>query len=145
MAKRACLSVDEVVRVLDDTTEECDSEDADCDFDADEPIMEGSDEEFGEFDEELRDQIEVDEMEDENVAQECVVHINSSRDCETSEGTQGEEYTAGVDENRHRILPTEWSEELVPVHIPPFTSTIGPTVQLPESALDLFAMYFTEA
>ena len=46
MAKRACLSIEQVIATIDDTN---DSEDDDCEFDADEPVMEGSDEEFGEF------------------------------------------------------------------------------------------------
>ena len=48
MAKRARLNVDEVVAALDDTRDYFYN---DCDFDKDEPVMDGSDDEYGEFDE----------------------------------------------------------------------------------------------
>ena len=147
MAKRTCLSVDQVVAALDNTIDEYDGydEDVEYEFDADEPMMEGSDEEFGEFDDELRDQIEVDEMEDENVVEECVVHMNDGGLMDDSED-MGEEERArdmgGVDE-RARALPIEWSEDLTPVHIPPFQSPFGPTLQIPDTPVSIFEMFFT--
>ena len=150
MARRPCLSVDQVVAALDDTIEECDGygEAAEYEFDADEPMMEGSDEEFGEFDDELRDQIEVDEMEDETVVDECVVHVNIDEDggnlglVEGSEDMVEEEGEVEQEE-RSRALPTEWSEELTPVYIPPFSSPFGPTLPIPDAALAIFDLYFT--
>ena len=55
MAKRARLNVDEVVAAIDDTR---DYYDDDCEFDKDEPVMDGSDDEYGEFDEVAGEQIE---------------------------------------------------------------------------------------
>ena len=57
------------------TSDDSDSDDHGIEFalDDNEPIMEESDDEFGEFDNELRDQLEVDEMEDEKVVEECIV------------------------------------------------------------------------
>ena len=71
MAKHAYISVNEVVDAFDNTLEEYDSDGQDPEFvvDIDALIMEGS---FDEFDDKLTDQIEVDEMEDENVVEECV-------------------------------------------------------------------------
>ena len=105
MAKHAHLSVNQVIDALDTTTtEDCDSydenEDPEYEFDTDEPIMDGSDDEFGELDDELRDQIEV-EMDDENVVEEYAVHesgrdggyLGSMEDIEEMEESTEEEGT----------------------------------------------------
>ena len=125
MAKRACLSVDEVVVAIDEESEDG----ADYEFD-DEPIMEGSDEEIGEFDDELRDQIEVDEME--SVREECVVRFSDD------ENHLGEE-----EEQQPVPLPSEWSNELTRVHIPPFSSPVGPKIDVPDTPLGVFEVFFT--
>ena len=154
MAKRARLSVNQVIDALDTTTtEDCDSfdenEDAEYEFDADEPIMEGSDDEFGEFDDELRDQIEV-EMDDENIV-EHVVHesgcdggyLGSMEDIEEMEEGSAEEESADTELEVGQNLPTEWSKKLKPVTIPQFSSPVGPTVPIPDTALRIFEMFFT--
>ena len=127
MAKRACLSVDEVVVAIDEESEDG----ADYEFDDDEPIMEGSDEEFGEFDDELRDQIEVDEME--SVREECVLRFSDD------ENHLGEE-----EEQQPVPLPSEWSNELTRVHIPPFSSPVGPKIDVPDTPLGVFEVFHSE-
>ena len=156
MAKRARLSVNQVIDALDATTTEdfeCydENEDAEYEFDADEPIMEGSDDEFGELDDELRDQIEV-QMDDENTVEDCVAHesecdggyLGLTEDIEEStEEESTEEESADAVLEAGQDLPTEWSTELKPVIIPPFSSPVGPTVPVPDTALSIFEMFFT--
>ena len=43
-----------------------------------------------------------------------------------------------------RGFPTEWSDDLTPVDIPPFSSPFGSSVQIPDSALHMLEMYFTQ-
>ena len=139
MAKRACLSVEQVVEALEDTIDDYveDDEyeyDAEYEFDADECVMEGSDEEFGEFDDELRDQIEVDEMEEENVEEDCM-NVSEGENYSDSE----EEEANGEDS----ALPTTWSKKLKPVQIPPFTTPVGPLVPIPDTPVAIFELFFT--
>ena len=125
MAKRAHLSVDQVVVALDeeedvsDFEEDYDFDEEEYDFDVDEPIMEGSDDEFGVFDDELRDQIEVDE--------------ESGDEEEMGSGWLQEECE----------LPTEWSTELKCLNIPPFSSDVGPNLHIPDTPTGVFELYFT--
>ena len=81
-----------------------------------------------------------------------MVHMNRSMEGEmiddSDEVEEGEaDDVVGVDERdgneRGRALPIEWSEYLTPVHIPPFSSPFGPTIEIPDTALSLFEMYFT--
>ena len=37
-----------------------------------------------------------------------------------------------------------WSESLIPVTINQFTSSTGPTVDIPESPLDVFDLFFSD-
>ena len=126
MAKRARLSVDQVVVALDRDEESSDFEE-DCDIDEvimdgsdiDEPIMEGSDDEFGELDDELRDLIEAEEeSEDEN-------EMESAYSQEEIE------------------LPKDWSTDVTHVNIPSFTSEVGPNLAIPDTVLGVFQLYFT--
>ena len=41
------------------------------------------------------------------------------------------------------LLPTEWTTELLPLDIQPFTSAHGPTVTIPDSPLEIFQLFFT--
>ena len=106
--------MDEVVAAIDDTR---DYYDDDCEFDKDEPVMDGSDDEYGEFDEVAGEQIEH-EMEVEN------------------EGIVDE-----VDETAD--LPNEWTQNLTQLHISPFSSSAGPTVDIPDDPLSVFNIFFT--
>lgn len=117
--------------------------------------MEGSDDEFGEFDDELRDQIEV-EMDDENIVEEYAGHesgrdggyLGSMEDIEEMEEESTEEEST-EEESADAVLeaalnlPTEWSKKLKPVTIPPFSSPVGPTVPIPDTALSIVEMFFT--
>ena len=77
--------------------------DDDCDFDEDEPVMDGSDDEYGEFDEVAGEQIEHDMDVDK------------------------------VDEaDKMAALPSEWTQNLKELHISPFSSSAGPTVDIPD-------------
>ena len=129
MAKRVCLSVDQVVEALEDTIDDDYVEDDEYEFDADECVMEGCDEEFGEFDDELRDQIEVDEMEEENVEEDCM-NVGEGEVMKDSE----EEAANGGDS----ALPTTWSKKLKPVQIPLLTTPVGPLVSIPDTPVAIF-------
>ena len=129
MAKRVCLSVDQVVEALEDTIDDDYVEDDKCEFDADECVMEGSDEESGEFDDELRDQIEIDEIEEKNVEEDC---MNVREGEEMMEDSEEEKASGGV--------PTTWSKKLKPVQISPFTT---PLVPIPDTPVAIFEMFFT--
>ena len=156
MAGRARLSVNQVIDALDATTtedRECydENEDAEYEFDTVEPIMEGSDDEFGELDDELRDQIEV-EMDDDNIVEEYAVHESGCDGGylglmenieEMEEESAEEEESADAVLEAEQDLPTEWSTELKPVTIPPFSSPVGPTVPIPDTPLSIFEMFFT--
>ena len=122
------------------------NEDAECELDADEPIMEGSDDQFGEFDDELRDQIEV-EMDEKNIVEDCAAnesgcdggYLDVMEEIEEMEEESAEEeetadavLEAGLD------LPTEWSTELKPVTIP-----VGPTVPIPDTAVTVQSCLFS--
>ena len=41
------------------------------------------------------------------------------------------------------LLPTEWTTEVLPLDIQPFTSAHGPTVTIPDSPLEIFQLFFT--
>ena len=143
MAKCACLSVDQVLEALEDTIDDDYVEDdeyeydGEYEFDADECVMEGSDEEFGEFDDELRDQIEVDEMEEENVEEDCMNVSEGENPSEMEDS--GEEEANGCDS----ALPTTWSKALKPLQIPSFTTPVGPLVPIPDTPVAIFEMFFT--
>ena len=114
--------------------------------------MEGSDDEFGELDDELRDQIEV-EMDDENIVEEYAVHesgygggyLGLMEDIEEMEEQSAEEESTDAVLEAGQSLPTQWSTKLKPVTIPPFSSPVGPTVAIPNTALSIFEMFFTES
>ena len=99
--------------------------------------MEGSDEEFGEFDDKLRDQIEVDEMEEENVEEDCMNVSEGENPSEMEDS--GEEEANSCDS----ALPTTWSETLKPLQIPSFTTPVGPLVPIPDIPVAIFEMFFT--
>ena len=127
MAKRARLSVEEVVLALDESS-------LDDEFDDDEPMMEGSDEEFGEFDEELREQIEIEEEESDDGKRREQTCTEPSDD-----GACGIPATSPGD----AALPTDWTHQLTSVHIPAFSSPTGPTLAVPDTPLGAFQLFFT--
>ena len=137
MATRECLSVNQVVEALDDTIDDDYVEDDEYEFDADECVMEGSDEEFGEFDDELRDQIEVDEMEED--VEEDSMNVSEGEDYSEMEDSEEEEANGGGSS----ALPTMWSKKLKPVRIPPFITPVGPLVPIPDTPVAIFEMFFT--
>ena len=91
----------------------------DEDFDdPDEPMMEGSDEEFSDLDEE-------DSRDEDHAHSLCsaIVSALSSPDVAAQ--------------------PTSWSSSQVPLNIREFTSSVGPTVTIPESLVEAFELFFT--
>ena len=112
MAKRACLSVDQVVVALDEEEESSDFEE---DYDIAEPIMGGSDDEFGEVDNEVHDLIEAEE--------------------ESGDNDEAEMESACSQEEIE--LP------VTRVNIPFFTSRVGPKLAIPDTVLGAFELYFT--
>ena len=85
----------------------------DDDFDVDEPMMAGSDDEFDDVEDVYLEDVEDDDDDDSN----------------TQSSSSGS-------------LPS-WSSTLTPVTIPPFSSPVGPTVDIPESPIDTFDLMFT--
>ena len=127
MAKRARLSVEEVVLALDESSLE-------DEFDDNEPMMERSDEDFGEFDEELREQIEIEEEESDDSKrrqQNCTQPSNDGA-CGMPATSPGE-----------AALPTDRTHQLTNVHIPAFSSPTGPTLVVPDTSLGAFQLFFT--
>ena len=96
-------------------------EDEDFD-DPDEPMMEGSDEEFSELEEEDDEE----DSDDEDPTPSLCSSISSVL---SSPGTA--------------TLPTSWSSSLMPLNIKDFTSSVGPTVAIPASPLEAFKLFFT--
>ena len=103
MAMHAPLNVDEVVAAIDDTR---DYYDDDCDYDKDEPVMDG-DNGYREFDE--------------------VAGEHTENDMEVGRVVDKADETAD--------LPSQWTQNLKQVHISPFSSLAGPTVDIPDDPL----------
>ena len=40
-------------------------------------------------------------------------------------------------------IPSEWTQNLTPLHISPFSFLAGPTVDIPNDPLSMFNMFFT--
>ena len=94
------------------------------DDDFDEPIMEGSDDEFDDIEDVYLEDAEEDNDGDNHGAappQPSPTDMRSS-----SSGS-----------------PPSWSSTLTPVTIPPFSSPVGPTVDIPESPINTFELSFT--
>ena len=95
----------------------------DQDFDADEPMMSGSEDEFDDVeDADLENGEDDDEDENKSAAPPHLPPSNSSSSSDT--------------------LPC-WSPTLTPVTIPPFCSPVGPTIDIPESPIDTLDPMFT--
>ena len=90
----------------------------DNDFDADEPVMPGSDDEFS----------DLEDIDDDDEDIDIIDH--SATPNSPPSNAQGS------------TLPT-WSSTLTPVTIQPFTSPVGPKVSIPESPSDTFQLMFT--
>ena len=104
----------------DDVLDELDVDDHD-DIEFDEPMMPGSDDEFSDCDFDLEDERDDDEPPPPPSPQISPLHNH-----QPSSPT-----------------PTDWSTNLTPLTISNFTSPVGPTVPLPETATELFELYFT--
>ena len=109
MARRAgLLTTEDVLEELED------------DFDVDEPMMPGSDDEFSDLE-------DIEDIDDDNDDNDSLDTPNPPPPNQNSASD---------------TLPT-WSTTLTPVTVPPFTSPVGPKVPIPESPSDTFEMMFT--
>ena len=111
MAKRARLTVNVVLEHWEDSDDE-DYVDYD---DFDEPVLEGSDDEFSDF--EGDDDIE-------------------ESDPTTSPGSSSTTPTFSGDQE------STWTATLKRVPIQPFTSSVGPSLDIPSSPLEVFDLFF---
>lgn len=116
MAKRARLTVDDVVQQCVDS----DDDYADYDLDPDEPVMEGSDDEFSDLEGDESD----DDLDESNLD---TMHDTASSSAGTS--TLGQEST--------------WSTTIKRLNIRSFTSPVGPTQDISSSPLKVFDLFFS--
>ena len=110
---------------VDDVVQQCvDSDDdyAECDYDPDEPVMEGSDDEFGDFEGD-----ESDEDIDEGVLDTMHTPAASSAGASSSSGDQ----------------ESTWNTTIKRLNIQPFTSPVGPTQDIYSSPLEVFNLFFS--
>ena len=108
MARRAgLLTTEDVLEELED------------DFDVDEPMMPGSDDEFSDLE-------DIEDIDDDNDS------LDTPNPPPPNQNSASD------------TLPS-WSTTLTPVTVPPFTSPVGPKVPIPESPSDTFEMMFTPA
>ena len=109
----------------EDVLEELDFEDGhENTDDFDEPMMPGSDDEFSDCD--------LDEEEDDDVS-----------DVEGSYSSSLPHQPSPQRQTSAQALPPDWSSKLTPLTIGDFTSTVGPTVPVPETASEVFDLMFT--
>ena len=94
----------------------------DDDFDVDEPMMAGSDDEFDDIEDVYLEDVEDDD--DNNSAAPPLLPPSNTPSSRSDS-------------------PPCWSSTLTPVTVPPFSSPVGPTVDIPESPIDTFDLMFT--
>ena len=114
MTKRARMTVDEVVLQCDDSDEDLD----DCMDDLDEPIMDGSDDEFND--------LEGNESDDETEADD----LDSSPDPTLNASSPGPSGSMWTMTTKH-------------IPIQPFTSPTGPTEDISTSPIEVFDLFFS--
>ena len=165
MAKRARLSAEEVIENLDESLDVADCEDWEGLDAVQEPITQGSDDEFSDLEEKL-------EEEEEEYYETLEVEVLPNQDTRQTEereenGGSGDEYndenieTDAIDTHRENdsrnrdepetptiplMLPrdgTTWSPPVTLPLVQPFTSPVGPTTTIPESPLAAFLLTFT--
>ena len=117
MAKRARLTVDDVVQQCADS----DDDYADFEYDPDEPVMEGSDDEFSDLE---GDEPDNDMDDDPDTTPDTPA--SSSAGASTSSGDD-----------------STWSTTIQHLSIHPFTSPVGPTQEISSSPLEVFDLFFS--
>ena len=155
MAKRRCTTTaEEVLERWDDLEKDLEMgssdlsddeqlqwpEDIDELDDPDEPIMEGSDDEFSD----LR---EVEEDEDDDnlfptTSSPCSSEVHTSPSCITPTSPSITHHNTHTPTNTDNC--TLWSSTLNPVTIKPFRSPVGPTIPISASPLEVFQLFFSE-
>ena len=116
MAKRARLTVDVVLQQCADSDEEC----PEYEYDPDEPVMEGSDDEFSDLEGDENDDIDEGDRDPDPMDDTPAGSSSLSGDCEST-----------------------WSTTIKRVRIQPFTSPTGPIQNIPSSPLEVFDLFFS--
>ena len=119
MAKRARLTVDDVVQQYADSDDDC----ADFKYDPDEPVIEGSDDEFSDLEGDEPD----DDMNKDDPNTTPDTPASSSAGASTSSTTDD----------------STWSTTIKRLSIHPFTSPVGPTQHIFSSPLEVFDLFFS--
>ena len=120
-----------------------DDEDFDLD-DPDEPIMEGSDDEFSDMELASDDEYEQEgENEGSPSSPQPPDHFGMSTLSSLSPSPQSSPSPSVPTSPTPPCAPV-WTNTLNPVTIQPFTSPVGPTVPIPESPVDVFDLFFTD-
>ena len=155
MAKRHCtMTAEEVLERWDDLEKDLEMgssdlsddeqlqwpEDIDELDDPDEPIMEGSDDEFSDLGE-----VEEDEDDDNlfpTTSSPCSSEVHTSPSCITPTSPSITHHNTHTPTNTDNC--TSWSSILNPVTIKPFRSPVGPTIPISASPLEVFQLFFSE-
>ena len=119
MAKRARLTVDDMVQQCADS----DDDYADFEYDPDEPVMEGSDDEFSDLEGDEPD----DDMDEDDPDTTPDTPASSSAGASTSSGDDD----------------STWSTTIKRLSVHPFTSSVGPTQHISSSPLEVFDLFFS--
>lgn len=141
--KRARLSTEDVLQELDDPMDEYEE----FEFDDDGPVMDGSDDEFEDLQEEIEDSESEGELEDMHesihmeesgrcVDSECETEADSSR---SSPPTTSEQLPSATG-----TAPPVWSSTLSPVSVHPFTERVGPTCVIPSSPVEVLGLFLID-
>ena len=120
--KRARLTVNDVLQYCAGSDDAADA-DCECDFDLDEPIMDGSDDKFSDLEgDEFDDDIDED-------------NPDTMRDTPAASSTGTSSSSADQD--------STWSTTIKHLSIHPFTSPVGPTQDISSSPLEVIDLFFS--
>ena len=152
MAKRHCsMTAEEVLERWDDVDDDLEmasldgmsdddpsmSDEEQDEFmeldDPNEPIMEGSDDDFSDLGE-----VDLEEVEENDDNDPCYSGIDTGSPPGSPPAT-----TPATTPDITPLTPTSWSRTLKPVTIKSFTSPVGPTVPISASPLEVFELFFS--
>ena len=112
------MTVDDVVQQCADSDDDC----GECDFDPDEPIMEGSDDEFSDLEYDSDDDIDEDDR-------------DTTRTPAASSSAGVSSFSGDED--------STWSTTIKQLNIQAFTSPVGPTQDISSSPVEVFDLFFS--
>ena len=148
MTKRACMSAEEVVEALMMVEDQ--------DDDLDEPMMDGSDDDFSILGEDERfDFSDLDDYKcpsspelDSPISSQGTGQSFPAPDLDPPTPSRSSMPSLPEPGPNHQSpshsLPETWSSRLTSISIQPFSSATGPTVAVPESPLDVFELFFPD-